>query len=50
HVLAQYACGEPVAAGPLTKGRFEPIPFHFLRVPAKQAAITYFKLLDALGF
>jgi gamma-glutamylputrescine oxidase len=49
HVLAQYACGDAVALGPLTNTRFEPIPFHLLRVPAKQLAITYFQLLDALG-
>lgn len=48
-VLAKYACGESVDLGPLTKTRFDPIPFHFLRVPAKQVSITCFRLLDALG-
>ena len=48
-MLAQYACGQTPSLGPITQTSFDPIPLHFLRVPAKQVAIGYFKLLDALG-
>ena len=48
-MLANQACGQPEALGPITQGRFAPIPFYALRVPAKQVAIGYFRLLDMLG-
>lgn len=48
--LARMALGEGVDLGPMSHGAFEPIPFHALRVPAKQVAITYMQLRDAIGF
>jgi len=48
-MLANFACGQADTLGPITHGRFAPIPLHALRVPAKQVAIGYFKLLDMLG-
>lgn len=48
-MLARLVCGEPVDAGPMSKAGFSSIPLHALRVPAKQVAITYFRLLDAIG-
>ncbi|MGH8616061.1 MAG: NAD(P)/FAD-dependent oxidoreductase [Burkholderiales bacterium] len=48
-MLAHRACGEPVDAGPMSKTGFGGIPLHALRVPAKQLAITYYRLLDAIG-
>ena len=48
--LAQLATGQaPPRLGPMTDGWFQPIPFHALRVPAKQAAITWKLFMDALG-
>ena len=48
-MLARFACGEPATLGAVTAAPFDPIPFHALRVPAKQAAIAWFRVLDALG-
>ncbi len=48
-MLARVACGDAVDLGPMNHGRFGSIPFHGLRVPAKQVAIAYYKLLDAIG-
>ncbi|MBC5767889.1 NAD(P)/FAD-dependent oxidoreductase [Ramlibacter albus] len=48
-LLANRVAGHAPAVGPMSSGRFEPIPFHALRVPAKQVAITWKQLVDALG-
>lgn len=47
--LADWVTGDAVRMGPLTDSPFEPIPFHFLQVPAKAAAIAYKRVLDAVG-
>lgn len=48
--LAELATGGEVKGlGPISDGAFAPIPFHALRVPAKQAAITWMLLRDSLG-
>lgn len=48
--LAELALGGEVKGmGPISDGAFAPIPFHALRVPAKQAAITWMLLRDTLG-
>jgi len=49
--LARRATGEArETLGPLSERRFDRIPFHGLRVPAKQLAIKYMQLVDKLGF
>jgi glycine/D-amino acid oxidase-like deaminating enzyme len=48
-MLAQRVCGEAIALGPMTDEPFRPIPFHSLRVPGKQVAIAYYRVLDAMG-
>lgn len=51
--MARLAVGEAAdylsKFGPMQASPFAAIPFHGLRLPAKQAVITYYKLLDALG-
>lgn len=48
--LAQRAAGGTAQdLGPIDSGKFTDIPFHALRVPAKQVAITYKQVVDALG-
>lgn len=47
--LADLAVGEVPRLGPMTNGRFQPIPLHSLRVPAKQIAITWKQVMDTLG-
>jgi gamma-glutamylputrescine oxidase len=47
--LARRAIGEQPTMGPMTDGRFLPIPFHALRVPAKQVAISWKQFLDAFA-
>lgn len=49
HRLAALIEGEPVDLGPMTSGRFDPIPFHALQVPAKAVAIAGKRFLDAIG-
>lgn len=47
--LAKRAMGSTDAPlGPMSEGRFESIPLHALRVPAKQAAITWMQCVDIL--
>ncbi len=47
--LAAMAMGEgPRDFGPMSKGRFAPIPFHALRLPAKQIALTWLQCIDRL--
>lgn len=48
-MLARLACDETVDAGPMSKTAFGGIPLHALRVPGKQLAMTYYRLLDAIG-
>jgi glycine/D-amino acid oxidase-like deaminating enzyme len=47
--LAAMTVGQAPSLGPLTSGWFGPIPFHSLRVPAKQVALSWKQLVDALG-
>ncbi|MDO8300808.1 FAD-binding oxidoreductase [Lacisediminimonas sp.] len=44
--LAAQVAGEPPSMGPISDGRFDPIPLHGLRRPAKQAAIWYHQVMD----
>jgi glycine/D-amino acid oxidase-like deaminating enzyme len=44
--LAAQVAGEQPSMGPISDGRFDPIPLHGLRRPAKQAAIWYHQLMD----
>jgi gamma-glutamylputrescine oxidase len=47
--LASLAMGEgQPALGPMNEGRFVPIPFHALRVPAKKLALTWLQFVDSL--
>lgn len=47
--LASRAMGHAdESLGPMSAGPFEPIPFHALRVPAKQATITWMRCVDFL--
>jgi len=46
--LVRMASGEAVQLGPMTEGWFKAIPFHSLRLPAKQAVITWKQLMDSL--
>ena len=48
-MLSRLIAGEPVDLGPMSQARFDPIAFHSLRVPAKAVAITYKRILDAVG-
>ncbi len=48
--LAALAMQQSVSLGPISEGAFAPIPFHALRVPAKQVAISWMQLRDKLGF
>lgn len=50
HLAQRIAGGAAEGLGPIETGRFDNIPFHSLRVPAKQVAITYKQVVDALGF
>lgn len=47
--LASIASGAKIDLGPISGGSFKAIPFHAFRVPAKQVAISYMQLRDALG-
>lgn len=47
--LAQRAAGEPFTLGPITDSRFPSIPFHSLRVPAKQVALSWKQLMDVFA-
>jgi gamma-glutamylputrescine oxidase len=47
--LSRMILGTPGHLGPLSHAAFGMIPFHALRVPAKQLAIRYYQLKDALG-
>lgn len=47
-MLARAVCGDAVELGPITSSPFNAFPFHRLRVPAKQAAIVWYGLLDRL--
>jgi gamma-glutamylputrescine oxidase len=47
--LAHLTTGRRPELGPVSDGRFEPIPFHALRVPAKQVAISWKQLTDRFG-
>ena len=46
---ARMACGEAVDAGPITAGRFRPIPLHGLRVPMMRLVAAWYGLRDALA-
>ncbi|MBO9352386.1 FAD-dependent oxidoreductase [Bordetella petrii] len=49
--LAQRATSDAgESLGPISEGRFAAIPFHALRLPAKQLAIKYMQAVDYLGF
>ncbi len=47
--LAGMTMQQNVNLGPISEGAFAPIPFHALRVPAKQVAISWMQLRDRLG-
>jgi gamma-glutamylputrescine oxidase len=47
--LARLAAGEAPQLGPMSQAPFQPIPFHALRVPAKQVALSWKQFVDALG-
>ncbi|WP_118134559.1 FAD-binding oxidoreductase [Oceanicella sp. SM1341] len=49
-VLADWATGRPEAELDFPVAPMRPIPFHFLRKPAVQATIQWYRLRDALGF
>ncbi|QDL90536.1 FAD-binding oxidoreductase [Paroceanicella profunda] len=49
-VLADWATDRPVSALDFPVTDMRPIPFHFLRKPAVQATIQWYRLRDALGF
>ncbi|MDW9249519.1 NAD(P)/FAD-dependent oxidoreductase [Burkholderia cepacia] len=44
--LAEMVCGERVELGPISDGKFAPIPFHFMRVPAMRAVAAYYAFRD----
>jgi gamma-glutamylputrescine oxidase len=48
-MLSRLVAGDAIDLGPMSHGRFDPIPFHALQVPAKAVAITYKRILDAVG-
>lgn len=47
-LLARLVCGEAVDAGPMNKGRFNPIFMHRLRIPGMQMVAGYYGLLDKM--
>jgi gamma-glutamylputrescine oxidase len=47
--LARRCMGAVDSLGPITEARFPAIPFHSLRVPAKQIAISWRQLLDSIS-